>query len=120
MYTLQGKPNIHDMYAFHVSPRTPLVRFLWAVPVRGNLSRWLNIVGQIHCPREKMLPTPPLCPTEWLTGPASVSLPNTVIEAVRLSQTFVDEQATSVYSAYITSKWSVRLILTRRGQPIGP
>jgi hypothetical protein len=39
MYTMQGKPDTHDTYAFHTSPRTSLVRFLQAVPVRGNLSR---------------------------------------------------------------------------------
>jgi hypothetical protein len=44
----------------------------------------------------KALPTPPLSPAEWPTGPASVSLPNTTIEVVCLSQTSVDEQATSV------------------------
>jgi hypothetical protein len=39
-------------------------------------------------------PTPPLSPAEWPAGPASISLPNTTIEVVRLSQTFVDEYAT--------------------------
>jgi hypothetical protein len=38
MYTLQEKPDTHDTYASRVSPHTPLTRFLWAVPVRGNLS----------------------------------------------------------------------------------
>jgi hypothetical protein len=33
------KPNQHDMYASHASPRTPSVRFLRVVPTRGNLSR---------------------------------------------------------------------------------
>jgi hypothetical protein len=34
----KGKPDQHDIYASHASPRTPGVRFLWAVPVRDNLS----------------------------------------------------------------------------------
>jgi hypothetical protein len=32
------KPNQHDMYASHASSHMPGVHFLWAVPVRGNLS----------------------------------------------------------------------------------
>jgi hypothetical protein len=39
MYTLQGKPDMHDTYASRTSPRTPLIRFLRTVPIRGNLSR---------------------------------------------------------------------------------
>jgi hypothetical protein len=34
----RGKPDQHDMYASHASPRTPGVRFLRAVLVRGKLS----------------------------------------------------------------------------------
>jgi hypothetical protein len=57
MYNLQGKPNQHDTYASHNSPRMPGVRFLRAVPVCGNLSRVINRVGQSHCSREKGLLT---------------------------------------------------------------
>jgi hypothetical protein len=35
----RGKPDQHDTYASHASPHTPGVRFLRAVPVRGNLLR---------------------------------------------------------------------------------
>jgi hypothetical protein len=51
------KPDQHDMYASHVNPRTPGVRFLWSVPVRGNPSRVTDRVGQSHCSREYGLPT---------------------------------------------------------------
>jgi hypothetical protein len=34
----RGKPDQHATYASHFSPRTPSVRFLWAVPVCDNLS----------------------------------------------------------------------------------
>jgi hypothetical protein len=51
------KPDHHDMYAFHTSPHTPDVCFLWAVPIRGNLSRVTDRVGQNHCSWEKGLPT---------------------------------------------------------------
>jgi hypothetical protein len=43
---------------------------------------------------KKVLPTPPLSSAEWPVGPTSISLPNTSIEAVRLSQTSVNELAT--------------------------
>jgi hypothetical protein len=45
MYILQGKPDTHDAYAFHSNPRTPLVRFLRAVPVHDNLSLVINNIG---------------------------------------------------------------------------
>jgi hypothetical protein len=35
--------------------------------------------------------------TKWPVGPALISLPNMTIQAVHLSQTFIDEHATSVY-----------------------
>jgi hypothetical protein len=49
MYTLQGKPYQHATYASHASPCTLDVRFLWALPVHGNLSRVIDRVGQAHC-----------------------------------------------------------------------
>jgi hypothetical protein len=113
MYTLQGKPDTHNIYAFRTSLRMPLVRFLWAVPVRGNLSRWSNRVGRIL-----LLLTPPLSLAEWAVGPTPVSLPTTTIEAVGLSQASIGEWATWVYWAYISSMWSVRSILAHGGQPI--
>jgi hypothetical protein len=45
----RGKPDKPDTYAFHASPRMPDVRFLRAVPVRGNFSRVIDRVGQSHC-----------------------------------------------------------------------
>jgi hypothetical protein len=42
----RGKPDTHDMYAFHASPHTPHVRFLQAVHIRGNLLQAINSVGQ--------------------------------------------------------------------------
>jgi hypothetical protein len=43
----RGKPDQHDTYASHVSPRTPGVRFMRAIPVRGNLSWGDDRFGQI-------------------------------------------------------------------------
>jgi hypothetical protein len=67
MYTLQGKPDQHDTYASHTSPRMPGVRFLRAVPVHGNLPRAADRVGRSHCSRENGLPTQSLA--RRLTGP---------------------------------------------------
>jgi hypothetical protein len=53
----RGKPDQHDMYASHVSPRTSDVHFLRAVPVRGNRSRVTDRVRQSHYSWEKWLPT---------------------------------------------------------------
>jgi hypothetical protein len=40
-----GKPDQHNTYTSHASPRNPNVHFLRAVPVRGNLSQATNSVG---------------------------------------------------------------------------
>jgi hypothetical protein len=63
----RGKPDQHDTYASHTSPRTPDVYFLRAVPVRGNLSRATDGVGRSHCSQEKGLPTQ--SPARRLTDP---------------------------------------------------
>jgi hypothetical protein len=94
----RGKSDIHDTYDFHDSPRMPLICFLRVVFVRGNLSRWLNRVRQIHCSWEKVFLTPPLSPAKWLTGLTSVSLQNIIIEAVRLIQTSVDKHAINTFN----------------------
>jgi hypothetical protein len=69
------KPNQHDTYTSHTSPRTPNIRFLRSILVHGNLSRVINKVGRMHWSWEKVLPTPPLSPIEWSMGPAPVYLP---------------------------------------------
>jgi hypothetical protein len=53
----RGKPDQHTTYASHASPRTLGVCFLWAVPIRGNLSRVIDRVEQSHCSWEEGLPT---------------------------------------------------------------
>jgi hypothetical protein len=51
------KPDQHNTYASHANPRTSGICFLWAVPVRDNLSWVINIVGQSHYSQEKGLST---------------------------------------------------------------
>jgi hypothetical protein len=57
----RGKLNQHDTYASHASPCTPDVRFLRAVPVRGNLLQATNSVGQtLLLPRKRAPNTIPI------------------------------------------------------------
>jgi hypothetical protein len=52
----RGKPDQYDTYAFHTISRMPGLRFLWAVPVHGNLSRGTDRFGQIPLLPRKMAP----------------------------------------------------------------
>jgi hypothetical protein len=76
------KPDTHDTYASHASPRMPCVRFLWAVHVRGNLSQAINSIGRTLLLSRKRDPDTTLSPTERSTGPPPSFSPNTAIEAV--------------------------------------
>jgi hypothetical protein len=52
----RGNLNQHDTYAFHASPRTPDVRFLRVVLIRGNLLWGTDRFGQIPLlPRKRAL-----------------------------------------------------------------
>jgi hypothetical protein len=53
----RGKPDQHNTYASHASPRTLSVHLLRVIPIHGNLSWVVNRVGQSHCSREKGLST---------------------------------------------------------------
>jgi hypothetical protein len=71
----RGKLDQHDTYASHASPRTPGVRFLWAVPVCDNLSYshpqiWTDPLD----PRRRAPDTIHSTPTVWFTGPYPASL----------------------------------------------
>jgi hypothetical protein len=83
---------------FMSSPRTPPIRFMRAVPIHGNLWRWVNEVGRILPLLRKRAPvTMPSTPADWSTcPPLSFSL-LTSIKIVGLRQSSVDEHATLVY-----------------------
>jgi hypothetical protein len=49
-------PDQHDAYAFHTSPHTPGVCFLWAVPAHCNFSRVVDTFGQITLLPRKRAP----------------------------------------------------------------
>jgi hypothetical protein len=79
----RGKPNTHDTYASHASPRALLVRFLWPVPVRGNLSLAINSVGRtLLLPRKGAPDAIPSMSAEPSVGPPPSFSLNTTIEAV--------------------------------------
>jgi hypothetical protein len=90
----RGKPDQHDTYASHASPRTSGVHFLRAVPVRDNLSWVINRVGQSHRSREKWLPTQSTArqltdswvhtqflswPNQWISGESQTSINNRLL-----------------------------------------
>jgi hypothetical protein len=79
----RGKPNTYDMYSSRASPRMPLVRFLWVVPIRGNLSHDSRELDGSYCCWEKGLPTQSLACR--LTDPQvchPIFSPNITIEVV--------------------------------------
>jgi hypothetical protein len=78
----RGNPDQHNTYASHASPRTPGVRFLWAIPVCGNLSQVIISIAQTLLLLRKRAPDTTLSPAEWSTGPPPNFSTNTTIEAV--------------------------------------
>jgi hypothetical protein len=114
----KGKPDQHDTYTSHASPRTSDVRFLWAVLVRGNLPRVTDRVGQSHCSWEKGLPTQstarlltdPRVHTQFLSWAN-----NAVVKKVK----HVSIAGYLAYRTHITGMWSIRSILAHGYQPLG-
>jgi hypothetical protein len=105
------------MYASHASLRMPLVRFLRAVPVCGNLSR-----SHQKCWTESLLlrkRDSRLHPQHagWLIygSPPSFLLKRT-IEAVEKAKHLLTTSYISFW-AHISSTWSVSSILTHGHQP---
>jgi hypothetical protein len=78
----RGKPDQHDMNAFHASPRMSGVRFLWAFHIRGNLLQAINSIGRTLLLSRKRAPDTTLSPAERSIGPPHTFSPNTVIEVV--------------------------------------
>jgi hypothetical protein len=50
----RGKPDQHDTYASHITPHMPGVHFLWAVPVRDNLSLAFTKLKQAPTPERNL------------------------------------------------------------------
>jgi hypothetical protein len=114
----RGKPDQHATYASHSSPRTPGVRFLWAVPIRDNLS--------LAPTKSKQAPTPGRRHgNQRQTGLAVVLgdlIPPPMRQPWSRGERFWPNgyTATSAYWAHITSMRSVRSILACGGQPNDP
>jgi hypothetical protein len=86
----RGKSDQHDRYTSHASPRTPGVRFLRAVPVRGNLLWVTDRVGRILLLPRKSAPDSTSHPGWVARRTHLVFSPTTAIEVVVLSQAPVD------------------------------
>jgi hypothetical protein len=114
----RGKPDQHAMYAPRSSPRTPGVRFLWAVLVRDNLS--------LATTKSKQAPTSGRSHgNQRQTSPAIVLgdlIPPPMRQPCSRGEWFWPNgyTATSAYWAHITSMRSIRSILVHGGQPNGP
>jgi hypothetical protein len=94
------KPDQHDTYASHASPRTPGVRLLRAVPVCGNLLRVIDRVGQILLLPIKGVPDSTSQPG-WMAHGTRLSFsPKTVIEAIGLGQASVDNRLLGLPGPY--------------------
>jgi hypothetical protein len=115
----RGKFDQHDTHASHPNPCTPGVRFLWAIPVRGNLSRIINRVRQSHCSWEKGLPAQPTA--RRLTDPwvRTQFLFWTNQWSRRESQTSIDSRLLGLPGLY--HRHAIGTFSTcSRCQPIGP
>jgi hypothetical protein len=76
----RGKPDQYDTYAFHASPCMPDVRFLWAVPVRDNLSRSRQQITDPLPSRRRALDTIHSMPADRSAGSYLASLPQQSIK----------------------------------------
>jgi hypothetical protein len=108
----RGKPDQHAAYASHASPRTPGVHFLWAVPIRDNLSRVIDRVEQAHCPREEGLPTQSTAHRWPIHGSVPIFSPKPTNEAVGAKLSIYQRSATR-FTGPITPvcDWYVQYLL---------
>jgi hypothetical protein len=96
----RGKPDQYDKYASHAGSRTPDVRFLWVIPVCGNLPRVTDRVGRILLLPRKSAPDSTSQPG-WVAYVTRLSFsPKIAIEAVGLSQAHVDARLLGLPSPY--------------------
>jgi hypothetical protein len=114
----KGKPDQHDTYASHSSPRTPGVCFLRAVPVRDNLSLAPMKLKQAPTPGRSLS-------NQRQTGPAVVLgdlIPPPMRQPWSRGERFWPNgyTTTSNYWAHVTSMRSVHSILVHGGQSNGP
>jgi hypothetical protein len=114
----RGKFNQHASFASHSSPHTSNVSFLRVVPVRDNLS--------LAPTKSKHAPTPRRSLNNQRQTGSAVILGGLILPPMRQAwnrgERFLPNgyTTTSAYWAHITSMRSIRSILARRCQPIGP
>jgi hypothetical protein len=97
----RGKLDQHDMYASHVSSRTFDVRFLWAVPVRDNLSYSCQQIwtDSLH-PRRKAPDTIHSTRGRSIRGSVPSFSPTTANRAVGKSQASIDNRLLGLPGPY--------------------
>jgi hypothetical protein len=96
----RGKPDQHDTYASHTSPRTSGKRFLRAVPVHENRSRVVDRFEQIHCPNKEGSWHNPKHAGWPIHGSVPSFSPTIVSEAVGKSQPSVDDELLGLLDPY--------------------
>jgi hypothetical protein len=75
MYTLQRKPDIHDMYTFCASPHTPLDGSYGQSPYVANFHAVLTKLDGSDCSQKKGIPDYiPSLSADQSMGPHPVSL----------------------------------------------
>jgi hypothetical protein len=81
----RGKPDQHDTYASHTSPRTPGVRFLRRSPYVATFHKPPIELDGVTAPEKKAPDTIPSTPADRSTGPYPVSLPSQPVKQWRKS-----------------------------------
>jgi hypothetical protein len=109
----RGKPDQHATYAFHSSTRTSSVCFLWAVPVRDNLSLAPTKSKQTTTPGASLANRRQTGPAVVLGGLISPPMRQPWSRGERFRPN--GYTTTSVYWAHITSMQSVHSILVHGG-----
>jgi hypothetical protein len=109
LYTLHGKLDTHNTYAFMTS-RT---RQTFTLTQQG----WTESLHSRKRTSDNIYPHHTGWPIHG--SPPSFSLTHNY-RSDGESQTSIDEHATLVYWAHISNMWSIRLILAHEYQPLGP
>jgi hypothetical protein len=125
----RGKLDQHVTYASHASPRMPDVRFLRAVPVRGNLSWVIDRVEQAHCSREEGLPTQSIAHRWPIRGSIPSFSPELANEAVGAKASIYQRPTTRLtglispvcdrYVQYLLA-WANRMVLNWHRRVLQP
>jgi hypothetical protein len=109
----------HTTYASHTSPRMSGVRFLWVIPIRGNLSWVIDRVEQAHWSREEGLPTQTTARHWPIRGSVLSFSSKPVNEAVRVKPNIYQRSATRL-TGHISPvcDWYVQYLIVGVNPPV--